>query len=244
MLLILMYHRVHGRGLTPNALRSHLDYIRDHHPVVLPGDALPRNELSVCLTFDDATVDFYHELYPLLHELDLRALVAIPTAFVSPATALPMQTRLAAQDRTAMSGEYSSDGCPLCSWEELREMQASGRVHCASHSHSHANMAAPDTDVEGELLKSSRVMTESLGEAPVSFVYPYGATNRGVQAQVKRHFRYAMRIGTAMNRGWEDNGGLLYRVDAEAFWPRGKVWSVGDAVRYRLKYLGNRVRGK
>ncbi len=244
MLLILMYHRVHGRGATPDALRTHLKYIRDHHPVVFPGEALPRGKLSICLTFDDATVDFYHELYPLLHELDLRALVAIPTTFIQASTDLPMATRLKAQDRTAMSGDYSSDGCPLCTWEELKEMQASGRVHCASHSHTHANMADAETDVEGELLNSSRLMTQELGETPVSFVYPYGATNRGVQRQVRQQYRYAMRIGSAMNRGWDDNGGLLYRVDAEAFWPQGKVWSFGDSVRYRLKYLGNRLRGK
>jgi peptidoglycan/xylan/chitin deacetylase (PgdA/CDA1 family) len=212
--------------------------------VLLPGDPLPAGELSVCLSFDDATVDFYQELYPLLQDLDLRALVALPTAFIPDRTDLPMTTRLAAQERTARSGDYSSAGCPLCTWEELREMQAGGRVHCASHSHSHADMARPETDLEGELLTSSQLMERQLQRRPVSFVYPYGATNRAVQQAVGRHYRYAMRIGSAMNRGWDDNGGLLYRVDAEAFWPRGRVWSFADAVRYRLKYLGNRVRGK
>ncbi len=244
MLLILMYHRVHGRGITPHALRTHLSYIRDHHAVVLPGDPLPQGELSVCLSFDDATVDFYHELYPRLHELDMRALVALPTAFIQESTNLPMQTRLAAQDQAVMHGDYSTEGCPLCTWKELREMQASGRVHCASHSHNHANMGQAETDVETELSTSARLMEEQLGKKPDSFVYPYGATNRTVQQQVHRHYRYAMRIGSAMNRGWDDKGGLLYRVDAEDFWPQGKVWSFGDAVKYRLKYFGNRLRGK
>ena len=244
MLLILMYHRVHGVAARPDALRTHLRYLRDHHPVLLPGESLPSGELSVCLTFDDATVDFYHELYPLLDELDLHALVALPTAYILPSTDLPMETRLMAQNRANMQSDYSTDGCPLCTWEELREMQAGGRVQCASHSHSHANMGHADTDVAGELTTSARLMEEQLGEAPNCFVFPYGGTSRAAQAQTLQHYRYAMRIGTAMNRGWDNNGGLLYRVDAEAFWPQGKVWSFGDGVRYRLKYLGNRVRGK
>ncbi len=244
MLLILMYHRVHGRGAAPDALRRHLSLIRDRHPVVLPGDALPQGELSVCLTFDDATADFYLELYPLLQELDLRALVAIPTAFIQQSTDLPAATRLAAQDRAAMHGDYSSDGCPLCTWEELREMQASVRVHCAAHGHRHAGMGQPDTDVTAELTDSHTTLTRELGRPPTTFVYPYGDTNRNVQQQVRRHYRYAMRIGTALNPGWNSNDGLLYRVDAEAFWPEGRLWSPTEGLRYRLKYFGNRLRGK
>jgi hypothetical protein len=53
-----------------------------------------------------------------------------------------------------------------------------------------------------------------------------------------------MRIGSALNPGWNSNGGLLYRVNAEHFWPQGKVWSFGELVKYRLKYLSNRLRNK
>ena len=244
MLLILIYHRVHGRALTPDALRLHLRYIRDHHPVVLPGDALPKGEHSVCLTFDDATVDFYHEVYPLLHELDCRALVALPTAFIQEASELPIETRLSAQDKAVMERGYRIDGCPLCTWKELREMQDSGRVLCASHSHNHMSMVDDDTDLEAELIQSYEVMEQHLGQKPNCFVFPYGASNSAVRQRVLSHYRYAMRIGTAMNLGWNDNGGLLYRVDAESFWPHGKVWSLGQSVKYRMKYLSNRIRGK
>ena len=61
---------------------------------------------------------------------------------------------------------------------------------------------------------------------------------------MRRHFRYAMRIGSAINRHWDGSAGLLYRVDAEHFWPAGRVWSFTDAVRWRLSYLGNRLRGR
>jgi len=244
MLLILMYHRVHGAGRVPNALSTHLRYLRDHHPLVLPGDALTHGSVNVCLTFDDATVDFRYQVFPLLEALAGRALVAVPTGCIAANTQGSLDSRLAAQQAAAMSGGYAVTGSPLCSWQELHEMQGGGRVLCASHSHSHADMSAPDTDVERELELSSAALRHHLGQAPSTFVYPYGRTRRDIQARVGRRFRYAMRIGSAINVDWSGNGGLLYRVDAEHFWPDGKVWSFTDAVRWRLKYLANRLRGK
>ncbi len=244
MLLILMYHRVHGLGLQPDAFRRHLRYIADHHPVVWPGDPLPRRDLSVCLTFDDATVDFYKEVYPLLDELALKALVAVPTRYIEPDTDVVMEERLRAQDRAVMSGDYSTGGCPLCTWSELKAMQASGRVQCASHSHSHADLSVPHADLEAELCLSRRLLSERTGVSPQCFVFPYGNTNREINRRALVEYRYIMRIGTAMNRGWDAGGGLLYRVDAEHFWPRGKTWGFADRMKFRLKYQGNRLRNK
>jgi len=244
MLLILMYHRVHEAGRIPDALDVHLRYLRDHHPLVLPGDALLHGSVNVCLTFDDATVDFRSQVFPLLETLDCRALVAVPTGYILANTGDSLDRRLAAQQAVVMGGGYSTMGSPLCTWQELHEMQDSGRVLCASHSHSHADMSAPDTDVRGELARSSAALRQHLGQAPSTFVYPYGRTRRDIQAQVGRRFRYAMRIGSAVNTDWSGNGGLLYRVDAEHFWPEGKVWSFTDAMRWQIKYLANRLRGK
>jgi peptidoglycan/xylan/chitin deacetylase (PgdA/CDA1 family) len=239
-----MYHRVHRVGTVPDALRTHLRYLIDHHPLVLPGDPLASGELSVCLSFDDATVDFHREVYPLLQELGGRALVAVPTAYIETHSRVPMAQRLEAQQRMQMGSGYDAEGGPLCSWAELRLMQDSGLVHCAAHGHTHVDMTAPETDAEAELTKSHRAMESHLDRPPDTFVYPYGRASRSVQKRVRRHYRYAMRIGSALNRGWDQSDGLLYRVDAEHFWPAGKIWSFSDAVKYRLKYLGNRLRGK
>jgi peptidoglycan/xylan/chitin deacetylase (PgdA/CDA1 family) len=244
MLLILMYHRVYGVGLGADALRTHFAYLRAHHPIVLPGDRLPRRELSICLTFDDATVDFFHIVYPLLRELELKALVAVPTRYIVAASRRDMATRLQAQQRAAMSGDYAHSGDPLCTWDELRQMQASGHVRCASHSHSHANMADRQSNIAEELILSAQLLHTQLGTAPDTFVYPYGRATKQVQAEAMRHYRHTMRIGSAINRGWDANGGLLYRVDAEHFWPKGGHWSFGDAINFRLKYLANRLRRK
>jgi peptidoglycan/xylan/chitin deacetylase (PgdA/CDA1 family) len=244
MLLILMYHRVHGRGQSLDALETHLRYLADHHPIVLPGEALAKSELSVCLTFDDATADFFYCVFPLLQRLNIKALVAVPTQYIEHSSRIDRQQRLAAQQGAAMRGGYAVAGSPLCTWQELREMQSAGLVSCASHSHSHVDMTLPGADVEHELSQSARLLQTQLGTPPNTFVYPYGRSRRDVQQRTARHYRYSMRIGSAMNRNWDANDGLLYRVDAEHFWPHGGIWSFGDSIKFRLKYLANRVRGK
>jgi peptidoglycan/xylan/chitin deacetylase (PgdA/CDA1 family) len=243
MLLILMYHRVHGVGQGSTALRRHLAWLRDHHPLVLPGEPLPAGELSVCLTFDDATADFCHQVYPLLEELDIRALVAVPTGLIEADTEVSLERRLAAQSRAGAEGGYALSDTPLCTWAELRHVQAEGRVQCASHGHRHLGMTDPGTDPEAELTRSRAALEAHLGRTPETFVYPFGKASREVQCRVRRHYPYAMRIGSALNRDWRGSGGLLYRVDAERFWPQGRVWSRSDLLAWHLKRLGNRLRG-
>lgn len=112
MLMILMYHKV-GRGSHANPLgilKEHLTYIKHRYPVVLPGDPLKRG-LSVCLTFDDATADFYHEVYPLLKSLNLPALLAVPVNLIN------------------------TPG--YCTWDQLREMK---EIEMASHSLNHVDL--------------------------------------------------------------------------------------------------------
>lgn len=245
MLLILMYHRVHGVGQTTATLETHLTYLRDHHHLVLPGEKLEDNYVNVCLTFDDATVDFYYQVFPLLAKLGIRALVAVPTAWIKPATDMHMEQRLMLQDTTALNrGTYALLPDGLCTWQELAAMQASGLVQCAVHGHNHLDMRKENTDVLQELALSLATFDQHLQIVPDTFIYPYGRSTTAVQMQVARRFIYAMRIGSAINRDWAGNKGLLYRVDAERFWPSGRMWSFTDTVRWRIKYLGNMLRNK
>jgi peptidoglycan/xylan/chitin deacetylase (PgdA/CDA1 family) len=120
MLMILMYHRV-GRGSHSNpraVLKEHLTYIKHRYPVVLPGDPL-RSGLNVCLTFDDATSDFYHEVYPLLKSLQLPAVLAVPVNLIGTAG--------------------------YCTWDQLKEMK---EIEIASHSMSHVDLRWVDYESE------------------------------------------------------------------------------------------------
>jgi len=244
MLLILMYHRVHLVGGGQSALQRHLRSLLGQYPVVLPGEPLEAKKLSVCLTFDDATVDFYHLVYPLLEELKLTALVGVPTAFIEEGTHLSMEDRLDRQARCIMAPGYKQGDGALCTWSELAEMQASGRVSCAGHGHYHGSMTDKETDVDAEVDQSFQTLQRKLGVKPDAFIFPYGSADRRALQAVGRRFRYAMRIGGAINRDWGKPGEFLYRVDAEHFWPQGRLWTLRDMLHWRLKWGVNRLRGK
>jgi peptidoglycan/xylan/chitin deacetylase (PgdA/CDA1 family) len=244
MLLILMYHRVYGLGGWPAALRLHLRSLAERCAVVLPGQPIDRDRLSVCLTFDDATVDFYKCVYPLLLELELSAVVGVPTAFIQQGTHLSMEDRLDRQARCIMAPGYKQGDGALCTWSELAEMQASGRVSCAGHGHYHGSMTDKETDVDAEVDQSFQTLQRKLGLTPDVFIFPYGSADRRALQAVGRRFRYAMRIGGAINRDWGKPGEFLYRVDAEHFWPQGRLWTLRDMLHWRLKWGVNRLRGK
>lgn len=243
MLLILMYHRVCGSGLNPQMLLIHLRYLKDHYKIVLPGEALESGHINVCLTFDDATADFYQEAFPILNTLGMRALLAVPTGWIAWTSTLTPKQRLIVQETAAKSGRYTNFNDGLCTWRELKVMQDTGTVCCVSHGHNHLDMSAAATDVELELQLSQTALLTHCGQNTTTFIYPYGKTNPHVQAKVHKHFVYAMRIGSAINWDWSGHNGLLYRVNAEAFWPVGRGWSHIDTMRWQCKYLLNRLRG-
>ena len=76
--------------------------------------ALP--EKSVMLTFDDGYASVYTQVYPLLKKYHVPAMIALVTSW------------------TEGEGKPSDVG-ELLTWDEIREMEASGLVSVASHSH-------------------------------------------------------------------------------------------------------------
>jgi peptidoglycan/xylan/chitin deacetylase (PgdA/CDA1 family) len=211
MLLVLCYHQ-----LNKQRFRAHLGHIRDHYPVVLPGES--HQGLSVCLTLDDATEDAYSIAWPLLEEFQMRALLAVPTG------------------RVGQAG--------YCSWAQLREMARSPTWNMASHSVTHCNMANESFDPALEIVESRRQLEDELGVSVETFVYPYGGVSH--HAQVMHHYRYAMRIGTAYNSGWECQQRPLNRVIADygnpfllqrhlGYWGKLQLYRVKRFASTRLK---------
>jgi peptidoglycan/xylan/chitin deacetylase (PgdA/CDA1 family) len=185
--------------LDKEQFQSHLKHIQSRYQLLLPGEPLKARKQAVCITFDDAYEDVYTIALPLLRQYQMRALLAVPTGLV---------------------------GQPgHCSWAQLAELAASGHFQFASHSHSHPNMAQDQVDLAQELVGSRQLLEQKLNVTVSTFVYPYGKV--GHLSEVLRSYRYAMRIGTAINRGWDQQP--LCRVVADGCWPFG--W------RRRLSYL-------
>jgi peptidoglycan/xylan/chitin deacetylase (PgdA/CDA1 family) len=232
MLASLMYHRI-GSGKHANSfamIRTHLEYLKANYPIVLPGDPLPKNQLCVCLTFDDATFDFYHFLFPLLKEMKIRVLLGVPVRYIQEETTLAAEERLSVPYPLMMQDGFFEKKFPFCTWRELREMIQSGYVEAASHSFSHSNLTFTFVNLEREVIQSKKILEERLSQAISSFIYPFGRCNEVLHEFVSLHYPYAFRIGSAFNRNWKNRHRPLSRIPADQL-------KAPDAVLAPLKNL-------
>jgi peptidoglycan/xylan/chitin deacetylase (PgdA/CDA1 family) len=243
VLAVLMYHDVVPDGgkyaNDPALLRAHLEYVRANHIVVLPGEPLPPDKLSICLTFDDAHVGFYHFVYPMLRELELRAVVSVSTDVIQEKTTVAMP------DRLRVSSQAGRNGNPICfcSWQELREMQDSGSALVACHSAGHQDLTGTGVDLDREIQGAGQTIADHLGRFPNTYVYPSGLVNRRIDRLTARHYLYRMRIGAALNHGWRNpGGGPLYRLQGDRLHnEHGPLWALWKP---RFRYYWNILRGK
>lgn len=244
MLLSLLYHRV-GSGKYANPLsffKEHFSWIRDNYKTVHPGDPLGKED-AVCLTFDDATFDFYHHIFPLLKSYKLKAVLSVPVAFI------PEQTSLSDEKRLTKVDTLKDDTPPIpspayCTWDELKEMHHSGLVHIASHSVNHVPLTSKQADPEHELLVSKSTLEEKLDTSISTFVYPYGKFNPRVHRLAKKHYSYIMRIGNATNFSWQNRNRLLYRINADAQPSPKAPFHPSKRIKYLFRYLLNTLRKK
>ena len=222
MLLIPAFHRV-GIGKYATELTKLRQTLLDlkNYPCLFPGEKLQRG-CNICLTFDDATCDFYHFVFPLLKDLQMRALLAVPTAYILETTQTPWEKRLNFFDPFASKEHF-------CTWKEIDEMVESGHVQLASHTHTHPNLTelAPEKMKE-ELAESAKILNH-----PATLIYPYGKMNLAVQHQAKKQYRYCMRLGSAVNFSWSP---LLYRIPMDG---GGKLRPSAAQI---LKFFSNRLR--
>ncbi|MCP5469583.1 MAG: polysaccharide deacetylase family protein [Chlamydiales bacterium] len=234
MLLTLLYHRV-GPGKYSNMfemLEQNFVHIAKRYPSVLPGD--PLDKISVCLTFDDASYDFYHYVFPLLKKYNLRALLGVATHYILDTTKVSAEERLSVPYTMAMQDGFYDQKAPFCTWKEINEMVESGHVEVASHSHKHCNLTFPFVDLHREVLESKEILEANVPQAVSSFIYPFGKVNPRIHQYVSTHYPYTFRIGNGMNRSWHAKTPLL-RVVADNMSSPTAIFSLGKRWQYRLK---------
>jgi len=234
-----MYHRARaGRhGNAPDMLAANFAHLADKYPNVLPGDPLAPGRINVCLSFDDGYFDFYATVFPLLQRYNLRALLAIPPAFMRERIDVAAHERLGVDSAEAFAHPEKGGFCTL---EELAEMTGTGRVLVAAHGFTHSRLDSPVADF-GTELDAPRVILEARLAQPIeSFVFPFGRYSRPALRHARQKYRYVFRIGGALNLGW--NRRLLYRVDADAMKSPRSLFSPARLASYRARYLWNRLR--
>lgn len=192
---ILSYHRIGRKNgkmvVTPEAFAAQLDYLeKNDYRVVrlselvefLAGErALPRR--SVVITFDDGYASTYVHAFPLLEKHGFPATVFLYTDFVGAKDAL--------------------------TWDQMKEMVASGLIDIQSHSKTHANLAdrlpgesadAYRKRVDAEVRSSQRLLEAQLGMPVLSFAYPFGDANSTVLDRLARaDYRLAVTVNPGSN---------------------------------------------
>ncbi|MDI9239923.1 poly-beta-1,6-N-acetyl-D-glucosamine N-deacetylase PgaB [Lysobacter sp. LF1] len=168
---------------------------------------------AVLLTADDGRRSLYTRVYPLA--------LAYRTPIVAALVGEWMDTP---EDGTIAYGPQRLPRSAFITWEQAREMQASGLVEFASHSHAlhdvvianpqgnplpaAQNLRYADGRYEGVAAFRSRIgndltvsrdrIRQELGAAPRAIVWPYGRYNQdGLDAATAAGFRYALTLTPA-----------------------------------------------
>lgn len=148
------------------------------------GASIPKG--AVVLTFDDNNLGLYRHLYPLLKRYRWPAVLFVHTAYVGKPT-----------------------GKPHCTWEQLREMEASGLVKVYPHTVSHpADMRRlTDAQLKKELVQSRQSVEKHLGGSRRYFSYSNGfyddrvaaaAANAGYRLAITEDWGAAQRSRNLM----------------------------------------------
>jgi peptidoglycan/xylan/chitin deacetylase (PgdA/CDA1 family) len=127
---------------------------------------------AISYTFDDGTHDQL-AVVPLLNAHGFHG------TFLIIASRVPdTEAQVAAQHMVSWGS---------ISWEKLREIQAEGH-EMSSHSWSHPQLSPlDDAGIRAEVEKADQLMTEKLGQPPLTFCYPYNNFNDRVRAIVLEH---------------------------------------------------------
>ena len=243
MLLTLMFHNV-IKAENADFVEQFEHYVlalATRYKIVVPGEPMALHKLSICLTFDDAYVDFYHIVFPLLKRLNIRAVLAVPTAYILDDTTEDMAARLAIATPTAMD-EGVWQKAPLCTWQELSEMTNSGHVVVASHTQHHMSAKDPKLDMAQQYIESKRILEQKLQIEISTFIYPYGDITPSAHRFVKQHYQYIMRIHNAINFNWGGTLQLLYRKNGDRLCQQKLLPDIKMLSYFLFKWFYHRLR--
>jgi peptidoglycan/xylan/chitin deacetylase (PgdA/CDA1 family) len=114
---------------------------------------------SVLITFDDGYISVLRVALPLLAAAGYPAVMFVPTQYIGTTNLF---------DHSVEPSE------PICSWQELRELEAGG-ISVESHGASHTPLSTLSAEArDEELLTSKQLLQNALNKQVLLFSYPYG----------------------------------------------------------------------
>jgi peptidoglycan/xylan/chitin deacetylase (PgdA/CDA1 family) len=244
MLLPIMYHHVGADQFSNRAdvFQQHLEYMKQHFKIVLPGDSLSSEKPNVVLVFDDAAFDFYYYIFPILFSLSIPVVLGIPTRFIlDSCNTVDVDVRLSVSTFQMMRGDTYKMAIPFCTWAELREMGSSGLIRFASHSVKHPNLLEV-RDFESELAGSKAMIEKNLRTQVDSFIFPYGEFNKEIVTAARQHYRYLFAVGGGDNRTWDGIGGVLFRLYGDDLNDPNSIFDDKHMWLYKIDYYKLRLK--
>jgi peptidoglycan/xylan/chitin deacetylase (PgdA/CDA1 family) len=187
---VIMYHSInpktdpvmHRLIVSPQAFERQMQFLKRHHYNVVTLEALGRmmqnkekfSSKTVAITFDDGYGDNYIYAYPVLKELGLPATIFV----IYNEVGRPQGNRL--------------------SWDEIKEMQASGLITIGSHTLG----AQPLIDIKSEaglrkqIIGSKKMLEKKLRTPVDTFCYVGGMFTPHIKELVKQAgYKYAVATG-------------------------------------------------
>ena len=198
---VLVYHRFDAdkpaaMSVRTSTFRAQLDWLKQHgYRIVALKQALSDltkpdgGDKEAVITVDDGNRSVYTLLYPLIRAEHLPV-----TLFIYPSAI--------------------SNASYALTWDQLREMQASGLVAIQSHTYWHPNFkverrkradADYKTFVDEQLVKSRNVLEAKLGGKVDMIAWPYGIVDGDLEAAAaKAGYRFAFAYSGGSMRPGQD----------------------------------------
>lgn len=226
-MVVLMYHSINSKEskagdyvITPWALRQDLDYLqREGYNTIVMSDLIafvhegtPLPEKPVMLTFDDGYYNNYLNAFPLLREFEAKAVISI----------IGVET-----DRYSEREENNQNYSHL-TWEQIKEMQASGLVEFQNHGYNMHKQNAKRlgaTRMEGEsteayhkaleedITKLQNRYTQMTGWTPNTYTYPFGRISKDSYSVVtKLGFAASLDVQGRLYTAIPGDERCLYRI--------------------------------
>lgn len=196
---ILLYHRIEessaDTATPPDVFRKHLELLKESRWKALSLDEFgfyvktgkPVPFRSFLITFDDGHETVRTAAFDILKELGFCAVNFVCTEHLRGTPDL----------RGPMPG--TDDERPFLSWDQVREMQASGIVDCQSHTHSHRRFDDCSlADIRRDLQTSVELLEKGLRLPRSHFTHlawPWGKSTREWRAAATDvGFTYQYRV--------------------------------------------------
>lgn len=213
---ILMYHSIgedcapaYRRWMvTPKRFEAQLKTLMAHgyrfvtmsELIKIRSDTFRVSEPIAAITFDDGLADFASGAVPVLERLGIPATLFVATGYIG--------------ETARWLADLDEGNRPMLSKADLRALAGSG-IECGGHTHTHPQLDLLDESaVAYEVTTSRNLLSDWLGQAPISFAYPHGYSTQRVRDIVARAgFLSACRVAHALS-ALDENPYALSRIIA------------------------------